>query len=179
MSIFLFCYNFFSSTKIFPLWVIMRSGLPSNQVCFFLCLQECSRFGFKMLQGLFSSMCFREEVFRSFQSHLHLRAWHQAIFNCFLVVFSIKGFLIRIVGCTRKGKWEGVDGMVCWECVYVGIWAQHIVPWQFSNNYGSMTLIGGSNLSLPSKENGCGYLWWWKLHVQFSRRIPIVLPIRS
>jgi len=41
----------------------MKNGLPFNQVCFFLCLQECSRFGLQDATRLISNMCYEKEVF--------------------------------------------------------------------------------------------------------------------
>jgi len=64
---------------------------------------------------------FQGRGFLEFSITLAFKSLASSNFQFFLVVFSIKGFLIRIVGCTRKGKWEGIDGMVCWECAYVGI----------------------------------------------------------
>jgi hypothetical protein len=104
---FFFRYNFLSSTKIFPSWVIMRNGLPSNKFVSYCVFRNVQGLLCKMLQCLFSSMCCGEEVFRGSQSHLHWRAWHQSFFCGF---FSQR-FLIRIVGCTKKGKnWNALMG---------------------------------------------------------------------
>jgi hypothetical protein len=80
---------------------------PLSKFVFFCVCRIVQGLVCKMLQCLFSNMCYGEEVFKGSQSHLHWRAWHQAFFCGF---FSQR-FLIRIVGCIKKGKsWKTLMG---------------------------------------------------------------------
>ncbi len=106
---------------------------------------------------------------KRFSITLTFKSLASSIFQLFSCGFLNQRFLIRIVRCTRKGKnWKALMG---WYVRNVCIWDQHIVLWQFFNNYGNMITIGNSSLSPSSREEGCGYCgdggFMWNSQVGF------------